>query len=119
MLNRRTLLKAAALTAAVPARAQALDQVRFYYGFPAGSAGDAVARRVAERIAGTAYSKNQGIVENKSGAGGRIALDLPRSAAADGSVMTLTPSSCICVYPHIFTRLSYNPFTDFRPVAMA
>lgn len=119
MINRRTLLKVAALSAAMPAFSQALDQVRIYYGFPAGSAGDAVARRVAEQIGGTPYAKNQGIVENKSGAGGRIALDLLKTAPADGSVLTLTPSSPICVYPHIFTKLSYNPFQDFKPVAMA
>ena len=119
MLNRRTLLKAAALSATTPSFAQEVNQARIYYGFPAGSAGDSVARRVAERIGGTAYTKNPGIVENKAGAGGRIALDLLKTSPADGSVLTLTPSSCICVYPHIFTRLSYNPFTDFRPVAMA
>ena len=36
--------------------AQALDQVKIMYGFPAGSAGDSVARRVAEKLEGTLVS---------------------------------------------------------------
>lgn len=119
MISRRNLLKAAALTAAVPAHGKPLEQVRIYYGFPPGSAGDAVARRIGERLAGSAYTKNSAVIENKSGAGGRIALEALKTAPADASVLTLTPSSCICVYPHIFTRLSYDPFKDFRPVSMA
>ena len=45
-----TLGSAAALGALAPfsALAQGLDQVKILYGFPAGSAGDSVARRVAE-----------------------------------------------------------------------
>ena len=54
---------------------QPLDQVKIMYGFPPGSAGDSVARRVAEKLGGTAYSKNPGFVENKPGAGGRIAVE--------------------------------------------
>ena len=52
-----------------------LEQVRILYGFPAGSAGDSVARRVAEKMGSSSYTKNMGVVENKPGAGGRIALD--------------------------------------------
>ena len=74
----QTLGSAAALGSLAPlaALAQALDQVKIMYGFPAGSAGDSVARRVAEKIGGTAYSKNPGFVENKPGAGGRLAVDV-------------------------------------------
>jgi hypothetical protein len=52
-----------------------LEQVRILYGFPAGSAGDSVARRVAEKMGGSSYTRNMGVVENKPGAGGRIALE--------------------------------------------
>jgi tripartite-type tricarboxylate transporter receptor subunit TctC len=36
-----------------------IEQVKVLYGFPPGSAGDICARRVAEKFAGTAYTKNQ------------------------------------------------------------
>ena len=64
-LNRRQTLAtlaaaAAASGATVPWRAFAqatalpFDQPKFIYGFPPGSAGDIVCRRVAERVAGSA-----------------------------------------------------------------
>jgi len=107
----QSLGSAAALAALSPlvARAQGLEQVKILYGFPPGSAGDSVARRVAEKLAGSAYTKNAGVVENKPGAGGRIALETLKAAPADGSVLALAPVSALSVYPHIYTRLSYAP----------
>jgi len=102
-----------------PARAQAIEQVRILYGFPAGSSGDIVARRVAERLTGTAYARNAAIVENKPGAGGRIALDALKIAAPDGATLALSPFSCTSIYPHIYTKLSYDPVRDFVPVSIA
>ena len=100
----------AALGALAPlsALAQAVDQVKIYYGFPAGSAGDSVARRVAEKLGGTPYSKNPGFVENKPGAGGRIAVESLKAAPADGSVLTLAPVSALSVYPYIYPKLAYK-----------
>ena len=96
-----------------------LDQVKIYYGFPAGSAGDICARRVADRLGASGFAKSAAVVENKPGAGGRIALEALRSAPADGSVLTMTPFSAVSLYPHIYTRLSYDPVRDFVPVATA
>jgi tripartite-type tricarboxylate transporter receptor subunit TctC len=94
-----------------------LDQVKIYYGFPAGSAGDSVARRVAEKLGGSAYTKNAGVVENKPGAGGRIAVETLKIAPADGSVLTLAPVSALSVYPYIYPKLSYTP-ADVTPVSI-
>ncbi len=116
-----TLGAAAALAALHPlaALAQTLEQVKIYYGFPAGSAGDSVARRVGEKLAGSAYTRHAGVVENKPGAGGRIALEVLKGAPADGSVLALTPFSCTSIYPHIYGKLSYDPVKDFAPVSIA
>lgn len=113
------LAAAASLASAVPllARAQAFEQPKFLYGFPAGSAGDIACRRVAERVAGTAYAKNAAIVENKPGAGGRIALDTLKNSPADGSVLCMSPYSALSIYPHVYKKLSYDPFADFVPVS--
>jgi tripartite-type tricarboxylate transporter receptor subunit TctC len=118
-LSRRDLLIAAAGSAAFGARAQAVEQAKFLYGFPAGSSGDIVARRVAEKIAGSAYTKNAALVENRPGAGGRIAIDGLKAAAADGSVLCLTPFSPMSIYPHVYRQLSYDPVADFVPVSIA
>lgn len=99
--------------------AQALDQVKIFYGFPPGSAGDGVARRVAEKMAGSAYSKNAAVVENKPGAGGRIALESLKGAPADGSALAMSPWSALAIYPHIYSKLTYDPFKDFVPVSVS
>ncbi|MEN9629818.1 MAG: hypothetical protein RJA10_3046 [Pseudomonadota bacterium] len=98
-------------------RAQMVEQVKILYGFPAGSGGDITARRVAEKLAGTAYSKSAGIVDNRPGAGGRIALDGLRAAAPDGATLAMTPFSCTSIYPHIYSKLSYDPVRDFVAVS--
>ncbi|HET7866093.1 MAG TPA: Bug family tripartite tricarboxylate transporter substrate binding protein [Burkholderiaceae bacterium] len=101
------------------ARAEALEQTRILYGFPAGSAGDIVARRVAERLAGSAYTRNAPLVENKPGAGGRISLDTLKAAAPDGATLALSPFSCTSIYPHVYSKLTYDPVRDFVPVSIA
>ena len=101
------------------AHAEPIEQAKFLYGFPAGSSGDIVARRVAERVAGTPYAKNAAIVENKPGAGGRIALDVLKQSAPDGATLCLSPFSCTSIYPHVYTKLSYDAVNDFVPVSIA
>ena len=127
MIQRRTFVQAfgasaslAALGGLAPlaARAQAFEQIKIYYGFPAGSAGDSVARRVGEKMAGTPYAKNPGVVENKPGAGGRIALESLKASPADGSVLAVSPFSCTSIYPHIYSKLAYDPFKDIVPVSI-
>lgn len=121
MVQRRPFIQAAlgsTLLAALGQRAmaQAFEQAKILYGFPAGSAGDIAARRVAERLGGTPYAKNPPVVENKPGAGGRIALTELKAAPADGSVLAMTPFSCTSIYPHIYSKLAYDPVKDIVPV---
>ncbi len=95
-----------------------IEQVKIFYGFPAGSSGDIVSRRVGEKMAGSAYTRNVAVVDNRPGAGGRIALDVLKPAPADGSHLALTPFSMLAVFPHVYRNLSYDPFKDFVPVSM-
>ena len=119
-LHRRHLLLAgSALALPMFARAQMIDQPKFLYGFPAGSAGDIAARRVAETVAGTPYARNAAVVENKPGAGGRLALEALKASPADGSVLAMSPFSALAIYPHVYRKLGYDPFADFVPVSMS
>ena len=95
-----------------------IEQVKIFYGFPAGSSGDIVSRRVAEKIAGSSYTRNVAVVDNRPGAGGRIAMDVLKPAPADGSHLALTPFSMLAVFPPVYRHLSYDPFKDFAPVSM-
>jgi tripartite-type tricarboxylate transporter receptor subunit TctC len=85
---------------------------RMLVGYPAGGNADFVARLLANEMKG--YSSAV-IVENRSGGGGRIALDGLRTSPADGSTMILTPGSMITLYPHIFKALKYDALRDFIP----
>ena len=102
-----------------PVFAQAVEQVKIFYGFPAGSAGDICARRVGDKFGGTSYAKNNGVVETKAGAGGRIALEALKMAPADGSALAMGPFSTVSLYPHIHSTLSYDPIKDFVTVGTA
>ena len=118
--RRQTLAFAAAgLTLPWQARAQGFDQPKFLVGFPAGGAADVTARRVADKVAGSAWAKNAALVENRAGAGGRIAMDALKVAQADGATLVLTPYSTTSIYPHVYRKLSYDPVADFMPVSLA
>lgn len=87
---------------------------RIIVGFPAGAGLDTIARRLAEKLRGS-YAANV-IVENKAGAGGRIAVASVKAAAADGTTVLLTPASTMVIYPHVYKDLGYSPTKDFLPV---
>lgn len=125
MTTRRQFTQAtaglAALGALSPfaARAQSLELVKIVNGFPAGGTADATSRRVGEHIGGSSFTKNAGVVENKPGAGGIIAVETVKNAPADGSTLLLTPYSCTAIYPHIYKKLSYDPFKELAPISIA
>lgn len=119
MIDRRTLLQAATLGAAawpLMGRAQSLDTARILTGFPAGGTVDVVARRVADKLRGP-YARVT-LVENKPGAGGRLAVDELRRSANDGSQLLVTPAAMITLYPHIYAKLPYG-LDDVTPVCSA
>lgn len=116
--RRHFTLSLLALAAAGPGatRAQAaVDQLRIITGYPPGGSLDIVCRKLAERL--VPRHARQALVENKPGAAGRLAVDEVRRAAADGSVVLLTPASVVTLYPHVYHQLSYDPFTDLAPVS--
>lgn len=122
-LNRRSALATlAAFTVAGTtgrAHAQPLGSVRILYGFPAGSAGDTVARAIAQRLGGTPYTSGNVTVENRIGAGSRLAMEALKAAPPDGSVLALVPMAMMVIYPHVFRKLNFDAAADFVPVGMA
>jgi tripartite-type tricarboxylate transporter receptor subunit TctC len=123
-ITRRRTLTIAAAGLALPfasrhASAQGFEQAKFLVGFPAGGAADITARRVADKVAGSAWAKTAPLVENKPGAGGRIAMDALKVSPADGATLVLTPYSTTSIYPHVYRKLSYDPVLDFVPVSIA
>lgn len=121
MINRRQTLSLAGAAAAswvLPLSAQSADdrKLSMLVGFPPGGAPDTVARAIGVAL------KNQGLtalVENKAGAGGRIAVDALLKAPADGTTVLLLPAGTLTIYPHIYSNLRFDPLADLVPVATA
>ena len=122
-ISRRNVLQSAgasALLATIGQQAFAqsnMEVVRLITGFAAGGTSDTTCRRVATRLAPD-YARTA-VVENKTGAGGQIAVQYVKSAAPDGSTVLQTPTSILTIYPHIFKKLPYDPTVDLTPVTLA
>ena len=83
---------------------------------PPGTTPDVLARRVAEKLA-PSYAKSV-IVENRTGAGGQLAVTAVKGAPADGSTILLTPLAMLGVYPYTYRSLPYNAEADLAPVSL-
>jgi tripartite-type tricarboxylate transporter receptor subunit TctC len=119
MITKRSLLSLACtggLAAIFPdaiGTAAAASASRMLVGFGAGGVIDVVARMLVEGMKDYAPSF---IVDNRPGAGGRLALVALKNGPADGSVMILAPASNLAVFPHVYKTLGYDAFRDFAPV---
>ena len=56
------------------------------------------------------------IVENRTGAAGRLAVEQVKAAPPDGSMLLLAPQGPMTLFPHVFRNLRYDPGKDFVPV---
>jgi tripartite-type tricarboxylate transporter receptor subunit TctC len=121
MMTRRHLLTASAAGLAVNATGlvpygftQAGGKIaRILVGFPPGGTSDVIARLLANAMNDYASTI---IVETRSGAGGRVAIEVLKTAVPDGSISILTPVATMTLYPHVYKRLRYVPLQDFIPV---
>ena len=126
-IQRRQFLASAAAAAATGtgltllprwAQAQGLpDTVKILAGFAAGGTVDVTARRIAEKLRDVVAKSV--VVENRTGAGGQIALSALKAAAPDGQTLVLTPMSMLGIYPLTYKKLPYDPRADFSPVSQA
>ena len=97
-----------------PALAQGIA-LKIVYPYPAGGSGDAVARVIADHLQ---KSLNRPVVvENRTGAGGRIGVQSVKDAAADGNTLLFTTSGPMTFVPHLIADPGYDPFADFAPIA--
>lgn len=104
-------LSVAALTgSSVLAQARRLDVVKILVPFAAGGTMDLIARLLAEQLRGEIADAV--VVESKTGAAGRIAIDTLRQAPGDGSTLLIHAIGIQTLYPYTFKNLGYDPFAD-------
>jgi tripartite-type tricarboxylate transporter receptor subunit TctC len=120
--NRRQLLQttgASALLAGLGQQAFAqagIETATIVTGFAAGGTSDTICRRVAQKMQPD-YAKAV-VVENRTGAGGQIAVGYVKGRAPDGTAILQTPTSILTIYPHIYKKLPYDPMVDLTPVTI-
>jgi tripartite-type tricarboxylate transporter receptor subunit TctC len=88
--------------------------VRILVGFPPGGTADVLARALAPKLA---REDSTVIVENKPGAGGRLAVTQMLGSPADARTVLMTADPILVIYPHVFRKLAYRTDTDIVPVA--
>ena len=89
--------------------------IRIVFPFAAGGSGDALSRIIAAKMDATLHCTV--IVEDRTGAAGRIGARDVAKAAPDGATLLLTPIAPVSIYQHVYTSLSYDPIKDFAPVS--
>ena len=116
--SRQMLACVFALPLALAGMSNAVAQsasVRVIVGFAPGGSVDALARMTGDAIATS--TGRVVVVENKTGAGGRIAVDLVKGAAPDGDTLLVAPQGPMTLFVHVFKdKLKYDPAKDFSPV---
>jgi tripartite-type tricarboxylate transporter receptor subunit TctC len=99
------------------AQATTLETATIVTGFAAGGTSDTTCRRLALKLS-PEYARTA-VVENRTGAGGQIAVSYVKGRPADGSTILQTPTSILTIYPHIYKKLPYDPMVDITPVSLA
>jgi len=110
-------LAACALVAPAAWAAAPLDgPLTIVVGYPPGGSSDRIARLVAERLKDRVGVPV--IVENKTGAGGRISAQTVRHASADQNVLLLGNPAVMVVAPLVYADPGYDAQGDFKPVSL-
>jgi tripartite-type tricarboxylate transporter receptor subunit TctC len=122
-MQRRTLIQAAAWTAATLAAPRlALAQewptgpVRIVVGFPPGGGTDALARVVGTKL--TEMWKQQVLVETKAGVAGVLAAEYTATQPSDGSVLLMAHINSHALGPALQPKLKYDAERDFVPIVL-
>ena len=117
-MQRRHVIAAAAasLLFAAAAPAQPLDApLRIVVGYVPGGSTDRVARLVGEKL--QASLGVPVVVENKPGAGGRLAAQQVKATPAGQNVLMVANPAVMVVAPLVFKDSGYDPERDFVPVS--
>ena len=98
------------------AQAFPIRPIRLVVPYPPGGGSDTMGRLVAQKLSESL--KYQTIVDNRSGAGGRVGTEYVARSAPDGHTLLLTGSGSIVLAPALYRKLSYDVQKDLVPITM-
>ena len=116
----KMLCAAASLIAALAPYAAAAQgyptkPVRVVVSVPAGGTPDVLARAVTPYMSGLLGQAL--VLDNRGGAGGRIAAETVAGAQPDGYTLFMSSPPCLTILPHI-SKVPYDTLKDFAPISL-
>lgn len=122
-MKRRALVRLAAMASSLGvapqwAAAQSFPSkpIRLIVAYAPGGLPDTVARLLAQRLQ---MSLGQPVVvENRTGAGGSVAISAVLQAPADGHTLLVTDGPMLAIAPITSRQLSYDAAKDLQPVSL-
>jgi tripartite-type tricarboxylate transporter receptor subunit TctC len=115
----KVALAALAAVVAQPAGAQGNypdKPIRVIVGFAAGGGNDLFARLIQPKL--SEYLGQNVVIENKPGAGGRLAVEFVKNQPADGYTIMVAATGQMAIAAAIYPKLPYHPTRDFIPLTM-
>lgn len=115
MFNKFIMAAVACAWVSAASAAYPTKPVTIVVPFPGGQTGDIIARAIGE-----ALGRKLGqpfIIDNRPGAGGTLGTGYAARGANDGYTLLLTSTGPFAIAPSLYSKLPYNPLTDFDAVA--
>jgi tripartite-type tricarboxylate transporter receptor subunit TctC len=115
----RSALLCVALTICATSHAQTypVKPIRLVVPNAPGGGTDTVARLISEKL--SPALGQQIVVENRGGAGGRIAAELVARSPKDGYTLLLGSAATLITGPALVSERKYDPVKDFTPISLA
>jgi tripartite-type tricarboxylate transporter receptor subunit TctC len=108
-------LAATAVVASAQARYPS-QTIKIVVGFAAGGGNDIIARIIGQKLQESLGQTV--IVENRPGAGGKIAAEAVMAAAPDGYTLLVGAAGAMSIIPAISVKQPYHGTKDFAPISM-
>jgi len=120
LIDRRSVLAATALIAAVPATAFAQADypnhaIKFVVPVPPGNMLDSMPRIIGDKL--SPRWNQPVIVENRPGAASNLGSEAVFKSPPDGYTLLVSPPGPLSVSAHVYTKLGYEP-AQFVPVSV-
>lgn len=88
--------------------------IRILIPFPAGGAADTIGRTLGEQL--SAQMGQPVVVDNRSGAAGRLATEMLARAEPDGYTLLVGGVGPLSISPSLYKKLPYDAVRDFLPL---
>ncbi|MBI4191837.1 MAG: tripartite tricarboxylate transporter substrate binding protein [Betaproteobacteria bacterium] len=88
--------------------------IRYIVPFAPGGSADTLARTTGQKLSESLGQ--QVVVDNRSGAGGNIGMEIVARAAPDGHTIVLGYIANLGIGPSLYARLPFDPVKDYAPI---